>query len=112
MGLIRRFRISRMKDPVMGSLRVTTCAQPDTTLYASRSYSATVLGVVRGPGIAPTAVEHGCSVPAKRCPTHGQIVPVMVDRAQPDRLVILWERVRLRDPLARARAANRRAAGR
>lgn len=92
-----------MKEPVEGTLQVTVCAQPWTT-PESLSYSAIVMGAVSGPGIPSQAVEHHCQVPAKRCPTDGQRVPVTVDRADPTRLVIEWDRVPLRDPLAEARA--------
>jgi hypothetical protein len=102
MGLTSWWRRRRMGDPVAGSLRVTVCPQPHTA-PESLSYSAIVIGVVSGPGIEPTAVEHHCTVPARRCPESGQEVPVTVDRADPTRIVIEWDRVPVRDPLARAR---------
>jgi hypothetical protein len=102
-------RVKRMSDPVRGTLKITVCAQPETAI-GSASYSALVLGVVQGPGIEPTAVEHSCTVWAKRCPRSGQSVPVTVDRADPSRIAILWDEVPLRDPLGNARSATRSAA--
>jgi hypothetical protein len=99
MGVVNWWRRRRMSDPVAGTLLVTLCPPPE-----SRSYSAIVIGVVSGPGIAPQAVEHHCTVSAKRCPYPEQEVPVTVDRADPTRIVIEWGQVPVRQPLAAARA--------
>ncbi|MFI6347556.1 hypothetical protein [Streptomyces sp. NPDC050560] len=69
-----------------------------------------MMGVVEGPGIAPRAVEFSATVPSSRCPKSGQRVPVVVDRADPRRVVIRWDRVPRRDPLGAARRANQQAA--
>ncbi|MET7640455.1 hypothetical protein [Streptomyces sp. NPDC005438] len=111
MGLLAWWRVKRMRDPVPGSLKVTVCAQPGTmAATASASYSALVMGVVEGPGITPRAVEFSSHVPAARCPRSGQRVPVVVDRADPHRVVIRWDQVPRRDVLGPARRANQRAA--
>jgi hypothetical protein len=103
MGLFNWWRRKRMSDPVDGALLVTVCAQPDTAPEA-RSYSAVVLGVVSGPGVAAQAVELSCTVPSKRCPTSKQRIPVVVDRADPTRIVIKWNQVPIRKSLAQARS--------
>jgi hypothetical protein len=90
-----------MCDPVDGSLLVTVCAQPASAPEASY-YSAIVFGVVSAPGVAPQSVQVHCTVPAKRCPTSKQRVPVVVDRADPSRIVIKWDRVPVRNPLGRS----------
>ena len=95
MGLVSWWRVRRMTDPVRGQLTVRACAQPDTA-PDSLSYSGLILGTVAGDGFGPVAVEHSTGVPAKRCPRSGQKVPVIVDRADPRRLTILWKEVPLR----------------
>jgi hypothetical protein len=108
-GLGMWWRVRRMREPVRGSLQVTVCAQPDTA-PSSLSYSALVLGVVEGPGIAPQAVEFSATIPASRCPHSGQRVPVTVDRTRPSRIAIHWDEVPKRNALGAARAATQRAA--
>jgi hypothetical protein len=95
MGIVSWWKVRRMADPVRGTLTVKACAQPDTA-PDSLSYSALILGVVAADGVAPVSVEHSASVPAKRCPRSGQRLPVIVDRADPHRLTILWRDVPLR----------------
>ncbi|EDY42304.1 hypothetical protein [Streptomyces sp. SPB074] len=109
MGLATWWRVRRMKTPVLGSLKVTACAQPDTA-RSSASYGALVMGVVRGPGITPRAVEFSTTVPSARCPRSGQHIPVVVDRADPRRIAVQWDKVPRRDVLGAARRANQQAA--
>lgn len=105
-GLVNWWRVKRMRDPADGSLLVTVCPQPECALEAS-SYSALMLGVVSAPGLRPTSVEFSCTVLAKRCPRSKQRIPVVVDRADPCRVVIKWDRVPVRDSLGSARAYAR-----
>jgi hypothetical protein len=100
-GVIVWWRTKRMKDPVRGRFRVEVCARPGAGGgdIASHSYSALVLGVVSGPGIPPRKVRHSCQVRVKKYPNSGQVLPVMVDRADPRRLVILWNEVPVRPPV-------------
>ena len=50
-------------------------------------------GVVSGDGVPPTAVEHGGIGPSAKWPQPGADLPVLVDRAAPDRMRILWDEV-------------------
>ncbi|NDK91732.1 hypothetical protein GYA93_19450 [Gordonia desulfuricans] len=95
MGLITWMRIQRMKDPIPGSLRVEVCPQPDTAVH-SASYTAYVIGTASAPGVSPRRVQISTTVPSKRCPVARQRVPVMLDKADPTRVVILWKKVPLR----------------
>ena len=73
-------------------------------------------GVVTAPGIGPTAGEalndlrhpHGVIASAYR----SSALPVLVDRADPTRFVILWQEVGLRDYRAEARTQAQQAAAR
>ncbi|WP_431839355.1 hypothetical protein [Gordonia hongkongensis] len=84
-----------MKDPVKGMLRVKVCAQPDTAVE-SAYYSARITGTVNAPQLTARSVTFDCTVRAKQCPRSGQSIPVVVDRADPNRVAIRWDRVPLR----------------
>lgn len=101
MGFILWLQIKRMKDPVHGRFTVDVCAPPGCGGgdLASYSYSAYVLGVVSGPGISPMKVRHSCQVRVRKYPDSGQMLPVIVDRADPTKLAILWKEVPARPPL-------------
>lgn len=95
MGLATWWRIRRMTDPVPGMLRVKVCAQPETAVE-SAYYSARIIGTVTAPQLTGRLVTFDCTVQAKRCPRSGQSIPVVVDRADPDRIAIRWDRVPVR----------------
>ena len=46
---------------------------------------------VRVNGRAPYAIEHTCRAPADKRPFPGQILPVVVDRSNPDRVAVDWD---------------------
>lgn len=100
MSVMLWLRTKRMKDPVRGRFKVDVCAPPGVggVDIASYSYSAYVLGVVSGPGISPKKVRHSCHVRVKKYPNSGQVLPVIVDRANPTRLAIVWKDVPARPP--------------
>jgi len=79
-----------MRDPAAGTLRLTSCSYPPES--SARS-SCQLTGMLTVPGMAPAAVEHSGPAPAHKWPQPGQEVPVRVDRADPRRLVILWDEV-------------------
>ncbi len=94
-----------MRDPVRGEFKVTGryFAHPD-----SNSFREVLTGVVTGPGIPPTAGEH-LNDTAGRWVGH-DVLPVMVDRSDPARFVILWDEVPKPDFRADARREAARAA--
>ena len=83
-----------MRDPAEGTLQVVAVsASPETGVPAE---GIRLTGVVRAPGVPPTAVEYRGGASAARWPQRGQLLPVIVDRASPteaDRVVIDWDRV-------------------
>lgn len=102
-----------MKDPVRGEFRPTGSYFP----HPGRTPMQEMLtGVVTAPGIGPTAGEalndlrhpHGVIASAYR----SSALPVLVDRADPTRFVILWQEVGLRDYRAEARTQAQQAAAR
>jgi hypothetical protein len=72
-----------MKLPERGTLRVTA-------VHDGLSHEK-ITGVVTVPGISPRQVEHKTNERGRVA--IGQDLPVVVDRADPSRLVILWEEV-------------------
>ena len=94
-----------MRDPARGEFRVTGryFAHP-----GSNSFREVLTGVVTGPGIPPTAGEHLTDT-AGRWVGH-DLLPVMVDRSDPARFVILWDEVPKPDFRADARREAARAA--
>jgi hypothetical protein len=78
-----RRAMRHMRLPERGILRVTG-------VHEGLSHEK-ITGVITVPGISPRSVEH--KVNERGRVTIGQQLPVVVDRADPSRLVILWEEV-------------------
>ncbi len=93
LGRIRADRqIARMTDPAAGTLHVTSATYPpagESVMYSNYHLA----GVVQAPGLKPTAVEHSGIARVAKWPQPGSDLPVSVDRARPDRLVIHWEQL-------------------
>jgi hypothetical protein len=90
LGVRAWLRHQRMRDPVTGTLRVASCSGPPSSVGWSR---CELSGEVTAPGIAPAPVGFSCPAPARKWPQAGQDLPVKVDRAGPQKLVILWDEV-------------------
>jgi hypothetical protein len=77
-----------MKEPVAGTFKVTST---DRTSGAK----IVITGVVTGPELEPTPVQHSVEVPLKKLAAvfRGLDLPVMVDRTDPSRLRIVWDDV-------------------
>src|SRR5580658_3504304 len=70
-----------MKLPERGILRVTG-------VHEGHSHTK-ITGIITAPGIRPTRVEH--KVDERGRVANGQELPVLADRADPSRFVILWD---------------------
>jgi hypothetical protein len=70
-----------MKLPERGTLSVNK-------VHDGHSHTK-ITGVITAPGIRPTQVEH--KVDERGRVTVGQVLPVLADRADPSRFVILWD---------------------
>ncbi|MEZ0112031.1 hypothetical protein ABH920_006050 [Catenulispora sp. EB89] len=77
--------LHRYRDPVPGTLRLTARDWSGS--------SVTYVGVVSAPGLTPTPVTHKTSQPSSRWVLDGMDLPVVVDRARPAKLKILWKQV-------------------
>jgi hypothetical protein len=82
---------NRIKDPVDAEYRLISCSAGSP----GASYSnCRMQGVVTGPGVGPIAVEHNTlTAPTKKWPQPGDTLPVTVDRNDPTRMKIRWDRM-------------------
>jgi hypothetical protein len=85
-------QVARMTDPAAGTLRVTAASYPPAGVNAVYS-NYRITGVVSAPGLEPTAVEHCGVARVAKWPQPGEDLPVTVDQARPDRLVINWDQL-------------------
>src|SRR5262245_14138815 len=93
----RRARHS-MKDPVRGEFRKTGEYFP----HPGRVPMQVMLtGVVTGPGIPPTPAEHLRNDFSGR-EFERDALPALIDRADPTRMVILWDEIPKPDPRQQA----------
>jgi hypothetical protein len=83
-------RNHRMTDPIRGTYRLTASSGGGSGAAYS---NCRMDGVVTAAGIAPVAVEHYCTAPTSKWPYPGQELPVLIDRADPQRLRIIWDEV-------------------
>lgn len=93
---------TRIKDPVRGTAEVVArSVMPRGSRYANCRMSL----VVEVPGEAKRAAEHhDLKVPCAKWPEPGQVLPLSVDRARPDRMRIEWDEVPTAAEVARERA--------
>jgi hypothetical protein len=89
-SLVSRWRARRMRDPVRGTLVVTSASRIDP---ATRSQAYRLHGVVHADGLVATSVAHAGVASVERWPRAGGRLPVVVDRADPTRLKVLWDEV-------------------
>ena len=88
MGLFSKVSEMRMKDAAEGTLRVVGITTPDPT---ATSCNYRMDGVVSADGLLPTAVVHHGMCSLSRWPSPGDTLPVTVDRAKPERIVVHWK---------------------
>ena len=105
MGL-KDWRVRRsLRDPVQGQFQVTGryTAHP-----SGSSHREMLTGVVTGPGIAPTAGEHLGDLDGRY--VGRDVLPALVDRADPTTFIVLWDELPKPDFRAEARARAQQAA--
>jgi len=90
-----RDRQARIRDGlnaravVVGSPRYLGSGDGWATIGTTR-ISVSMRLAVRLHGRPPYAIEHTCRAPADKRPFPGQILPVLVDRSDPNRLAVDW----------------------
>ncbi|HEV7658786.1 MAG TPA: hypothetical protein VGO55_02960 [Allosphingosinicella sp.] len=83
--------VKSMADPVPGTLLVTAAAMPDR---GSAYHMTRITGILSAEGVEPRAVQFGGLVKTSLWPSPGQQLPVVVDRADPGKFAIEWDKVR------------------
>ncbi len=89
MGLFKRLRGKSMEDPVRGQAKVLQAQdRTDTDALISRTV---IRLVVSAEGLEPTDVTWKGMVKAHKRPRPGVVLPVTVDRANPENVEIDWD---------------------
>jgi hypothetical protein len=83
-----------IKDGLPGSAVVQSSSVPTE---AARSYNVSMWLDVYVEGRQPYRVKHECMVKAGKHPWPGTTLPVVVDRENPDRIDVQWEKLRTVD---------------
>lgn len=80
--------VGAMADPVPGTMLVTAASMPsrNAVFHMSR-----ITGIVSGEGVAPTAVQYHGLIRTALWPSPGRQLPVIVDRADPQKFAIQWD---------------------
>lgn len=102
MGLKDLFkRGGGMKDPVRGTAQVVSA-----TMHHGRGIyqNCQMQLVVQADGVPATAISFSGLVHQKRWPSSGMVLPVTVDRAEPQKVRIEWDDVQASDERSRDNA--------
>ena len=110
MGLFGRSR-SSVRDGVRGTGEVVVATAYNRESAAALQMCSIDL-VVEAPGIPATAAKVTGLVKADRWPTAGQVLPVLIERTDPQTVEVLWDEspdaATAASQLAEKRAAERR----
>ncbi len=80
-----------IQDPVNAEYRVTSCSRVPTS---SSVANCDMVGEVLTPGRAPVIVEHTSPFTSiDKWPKPGDILPVLIDRENPEFMKIRWKEV-------------------
>ena len=81
---------AKMQMPVNGTLLVTAASMPtEHAVYQS----GRLTGVITAPGVDAVAVQLNGLFRSSKWPRPGQNLPVIVDRADPNRFAIEWDKI-------------------
>jgi hypothetical protein len=90
MGVRQWMRRQKFNDPVPGTFEVRSC---EHGTWAGAHVELDLTGMVNLPGVCTLPAEfHGKAPHAKR-PAVGQVLPVIIDRADPTQFRIEWDQV-------------------
>lgn len=92
----RRARMGRMKDPVRATMLVTQ--MPPTNDEESIWQGGAITGIITIPGQAPFVQRQQAMILTEKYPKAGDVLPLVVDRADPRRLSIQWDEMAAADP--------------
>jgi hypothetical protein len=82
--------VKTMADPVEGVFLVTASAMPSrNSLY----HMTRITGVISGEGLEPSAAQFSGLIKTSNWPSPGSNLPVIIDRADPTKFAIQWDKV-------------------
>jgi hypothetical protein len=88
-----------MKDPVRGTANVVSASALEPGGH--RKHACTMELIVQGEGVSSTTVSHhDGDTPVDRWPNAGDVLPVTVDRDEPEHLRIEWDEVPVRGAIS------------
>lgn len=89
----RRASVKRMRDPVRGTMLVTRMSLASASEAKSVWQGGTVAGIVTIPGEAPFVYRRQAMILTDKFPEAGDVLPIIVDRADRRRLAIQWDEI-------------------
>jgi hypothetical protein len=90
MGVRAWLQRGKFNDPVPGTFEVHSC---DNGTWGGAHVDLTANGVLSVPGLGLVPAEFRGKVPPAKRPIVGQVLPVIVDRADPTQFRIEWDQV-------------------
>ena len=90
MGVRQWMQRQKFNDPVPGTFEIQSCDQGS---FAGAHVDLDASGVISVPGLDPFPAEIHGKVPHAKRPSVGQVLPVVVDRANPTQFRIEWDQV-------------------
>lgn len=89
----RRARAGRMKDPVRARMMVTQMSRPSAEEEQAIWQGGTVTGIVDIPGETQFVLRQSAMILTEKFPKAGDILPIVIDRADHRRLAIQWDEI-------------------
>lgn len=95
----RRAQVNRMRDPVRGTMLVTQMSLASASEEESVWQGGTIAGIVTIPGEAPFVYRRQAMILTEKFPKAGDVLPIIIDRANHARVAIQWDEVEGTEPI-------------
>jgi hypothetical protein len=95
----RRASVKRMRKPVRGTMLVTQMSLASASEEESVWQGGTVTGIVTIPGETPFVQRRQAMILTEKFPRAGDVLPIVIDRADHRRLSIQWDEMAGTDPV-------------
>jgi hypothetical protein len=89
----RRASVKRMREPVRATMLVTQMSLASASEEESVWQGGTIAGIVTIPGQTPFVYRRQAMILTDKFPKAGDVLPVIIDRADPRRLAIQWDEI-------------------
>ncbi|HTU11706.1 MAG TPA: hypothetical protein VMG08_12510 [Allosphingosinicella sp.] len=95
----RRAQVRRMKDPARATMLVTQMSLASASEEQAVWQGGAITGIVTIPGQAPFVHRQNAMILTDKFPKAGDILPIVIDRADHRRLAIQWDEIAAADPV-------------